>query len=82
VQCGLCGRKSEGSFCELHKAAYDNLLKNYEAWKKSMKVSWTDYLTHIKVNEYSGLWVKEVAQHLLASDSSKQQGDQKAESDK
>jgi hypothetical protein len=82
VQCEICGRKSEGNFCELHKAAYDNLLKNYEAWKKSMKVSWKEYLTHIKVNEFSGLWVKEVAQHLLASDSSKQQGVQKAELDK
>ena len=82
MQCEICSRKSEGNFCELHKVAYDNLLKNYEAWNKSMKVSWTEYLTHIKVNEFSGLWVKEVAQHLLALDSSKQQGVQKAELDK
>jgi len=73
MPCEICGRKSEGSFCELHKAAYDNLLKGYEAWKTSMKVSWTEYLTQIKNNEYSGLWVKEVAQHLLASDLTKPQ---------
>jgi hypothetical protein len=71
VQCVICGRRSEGSFCELHKVAYDNLQKNYESWEKSMKVSLTEYLTRIVANEYSGLWVKEVAQHLLASDISK-----------
>ena len=54
-------------FCELHMAAYSNLIRNYEVWKKSMKVSWTEYLTKIKVNEFSGIWVKEVAHHLLAS---------------
>jgi hypothetical protein len=67
VQCELCGRKSEGRFCELHELAYNNLLRNYGEWKKSMKMSWTEYLTQIKANEFSGIWVKEVAQLLLAS---------------
>ncbi len=82
MPCEICGKRSEGSFCELHKAAHDNLMKSYEAWKRSMKVSWTEYLTHVKLNEYSGLWVKEVAQYLLSSDSAKQQGDRKAELDR
>jgi hypothetical protein len=79
VQCEICGRKSQGNFCELHKAAYDNLLKKYEAWEKSLKVTWTEYLAYIKLNEFSGLWVKEVAQHFLASDAPKQQGIQKSQ---
>lgn len=32
-----------------------------------MNITWTEYLTQIKNNEFSGIWVKEVAQHLLAS---------------
>jgi hypothetical protein len=82
VQCEICGRKSESRFCELHEVAYKNLLRNYEAWKKSMKVSWTEYLTQIEVNEYTGIWVKEVVRHLLASGSTNQLDDQETDSDK
>jgi len=67
VRCEICTRKSESRFCEFHEAAYKNLVKNFEAWKKSMNVTWIEYLMQIKNNEFSGIWVKEVAQHLLAS---------------
>ncbi|MBS7656695.1 hypothetical protein KEJ33_02075 [Candidatus Bathyarchaeota archaeon] len=67
MRCEICNRKSESRFCEFHESAYKNLVKNFEAWKKSMNITWTEYLTQIKNNEFSGIWVKEVAQHLLAS---------------
>jgi hypothetical protein len=67
VQCEVCGRKSESRFCELHELAYNNLLRNFGDWKKSLKASWTEYLIQIRANEFSGVWVKEVAQLLLAS---------------
>jgi len=76
VQCEICDRRSESRFCELHEVAYNNLVRNYEVWKKSMKVSWTEYLAQIKINEFSGIWVKEVAQHLLASGSPIKPGNQ------
>jgi hypothetical protein len=62
--------------------AYNNLLKNYEAWKKSMKIPWNEYLTQIKLNEYTGIWVKEVAQYLLASISSNQPDSQETDLNK
>ena len=82
MQCEICGRRSESRFCELHEVAYNNLLGNYKAWRKSMKVSWTEYLTQIKINEFSGIWVKEVVQHLLASDSLNQPLNQEPNSNK
>jgi hypothetical protein len=68
MNCIVCGKKAESKFCELHEQAYKNLLRNYKAWKSSMRVSWAEYLTKIQNNEFTGLWVKEVARYLLASD--------------
>jgi hypothetical protein len=82
VQCEICSRKSDGNFCKLHVTAYNNLLKNSEAWRKSMKISWTEYLTEIRLNEYTGIWVKEVAQYLLASISSNQPDSERTDSNK
>jgi hypothetical protein len=67
MNCEVCGGKAEGKFCRFHEGAYKNLLKNFEAWKKTMPVSWAEYLIKIQNNEFTGLWVKEVAQHLLTS---------------
>lgn len=47
--------------------AYKSLLKNYEVWKRAMRVSWTEYLARAQNNEFAGLWVKEVARYLLTS---------------
>lgn len=67
MKCKICGRKSESEFCGLHEQAHANLLKKYDAWKKAMNVSWTEYLEEIQKNPYAGVWVKEVAKYLLAS---------------
>lgn len=67
MACEICGRKAESRFCELHEQAHANLLKSYDAWKKAMKASWTEYLEEIQKNPYAGVWVREVAENLLAS---------------
>jgi len=73
MRCKICGRRAESEFCELHEEARRNLIKNYEVWKKAMNISWIEYLKEIQKNPYAGVWVKEVAQSLLASSSSEEQ---------
>lgn len=75
MKCKICDRKSESGFCKLHEGAHKNLLKNYEAWKKSMNISWGEYLVEIHKNPYAGIWAKEVAQALLALISAEDDGD-------
>jgi hypothetical protein len=40
-----------------------------------MNMSWREYLKEILKNPYAGVWVKEVAQNLLASNPSEEEGD-------
>jgi len=73
MKCKICGRRTESELCKLHEEARRNLLKNYEAWKRSMSVSWEEYLREIQRNPFAGVWAKEVAQHLLVSGSANEQ---------
>ncbi len=73
MKCLICGRKAESGLCKLHEEAHKNLLKNYDLWKKSLGMSWIGYLKEVQRNPFAGVWAKEVAQHLLASDSAKNQ---------
>jgi len=68
MNCVICGRKTKSKFCERHEEAYNSLIKRYEEWKMAMEISWRNYLKEIRKNPYAGKWVKEVAEHLLASD--------------
>ncbi len=70
MACEICGRKADSRYCELHEQAYANLVKNYDAWKKAMSTSWLEYLKEIQKNPLAGVWVREVAENLLASSSS------------
>jgi hypothetical protein len=72
MNCRVCGARAEGEFCEMHAESCENLQRNYEAWKKSMGLSWADYLREIQKNIYAGIWVKEVAQCLLSSNPPKE----------
>lgn len=67
MACEICGRKAESTFCELHEEAHANLLRKYDAWREAMNISWLEYLAEIQKNLYAGIWVKEVAENLLAS---------------
>jgi hypothetical protein len=68
MKCEICGRKAKSGFCKLHEEARRNLIRTYDAWKKSMGISWAEYLKEIQRNPYAGDWTKEVAKHLLTSD--------------
>jgi len=72
MRCEICGREDYSQYCDLHKKAYENLVDNYDVWKKASKVTWTEYLNEVLKNPNTGLWVKEVAQRLLSSGSSKE----------
>ncbi len=65
MKCEICGRDAESEFCELHMRAHENLRERYEAWRSAMDIGWREYLEEVLKNPYTGLWVKEVAQHLL-----------------
>jgi len=41
------------------------LTQGYEQWTKALTISWKDYLEAVAKNPNTGLWVKEVAEHLL-----------------
>jgi len=71
MACEICGWETESRFCELHEHAHTNLLRNYDAWKEAMNISWLEYLKEIRKHPYAGVWVKEVAETLLASAASK-----------
>lgn len=73
MNCEICGRRTESKLCILHEEARKNLLKNYEAWRRSMNVSWEEYLREIQQNPFAGIWAKEVAHHLLVSGSANEQ---------
>jgi hypothetical protein len=70
MKCEICGRKAKSGFCDNHEKAHRNLLEKYEAWRKSMDISWREYLEQISKNPYTGIWVKEVVRNLLVSRSS------------
>jgi hypothetical protein len=66
LKCTICDRKSNaGSYCKSHAKAYENIVRNYNQWKKALEISWKEYLSEIVNNPLSGEWAKETAQHLM-----------------
>ena len=64
MKCKVCNREAITEYCELHEKARENIVKNYDTWKKALALSWIDYLNKIIKNSYTGLWAKEVAERL------------------
>jgi len=65
MKCKVCGKEAIIVYCKSHEEAYENLVKGYEEWKRALNLSWKKYLNEVIKNEYSGSWVKEVAEQLL-----------------
>lgn len=66
MPCLICNRDAKNAeFCKLHERAYQNLTQGYEQWMKALTISWKDYLEAVAKNPNTGLWVKEIAEHLL-----------------
>jgi len=40
-------------------------MQKFEVWKDAAGVSWEQYLNEIVENQFTGIWAKEVAEHLL-----------------
>jgi hypothetical protein len=66
LNCKICHRKPvKDGFCPLHLKAYENIVKNYEVWKKAAELSWKEYLSEVEKNSLTGEWAKEVAKYLI-----------------
>jgi len=65
TDCIICGRKSEGRYCQLHKRAHANLVKGFETWSRAMDIEWRDYLKRVAEHQNTGKWVVEVCKDLL-----------------
>jgi len=65
VKCKICSKEAISEYCELHEKAYESLVKTYDDWKEALEISWKEYLKEVVINQYSGVWAKEVAQYLL-----------------
>ena len=40
-------------------------MEKYDFWRKSLQISWKEYLSEIEQNSLTGEWAKEVANHLI-----------------
>jgi hypothetical protein len=66
LKCAICDRKShQNKYCKFHAKAHENIVRNYNRWKKALEISWKEYLSEIANNPLSGEWAKETAQHLM-----------------
>jgi len=69
LKCKACDREAgEKDFCLLHLKAYENIVEKYAVWRKSLKISWKEYLSEIEQNSLTGEWAKEVANYLINSE--------------
>jgi hypothetical protein len=64
MKCKVCDKEAVGDYCEGHESAYRNLVEKYEVWKRALGISWKEYLRDVAKNDYTGSWVKEVAEKL------------------
>jgi hypothetical protein len=66
VNCRVCSREAgERDLCALHLKAYENIVEKYDVWRKSLGLSWKEYLREIEKNSLTGEWAKEVAKYLI-----------------
>jgi hypothetical protein len=66
VNCKICQRRAvTEKFCSIHLKAYENIIENYDCWRKALTISWREYLSEIEQNPLTGEWTKEVASYLI-----------------
>jgi hypothetical protein len=69
LSCKACNREAgERDFCPLHLKAYENIVKEYDFWRKALKISWKEYLSEIEKNSLTGECAKEVAECLISNE--------------
>ena len=68
MKCRICSRKAiENGYCKFHAKAYENIVHEYDSWKRALEISWKEYLSKIAENPLTGQWAKEAAEHLVNS---------------
>lgn len=77
MKCKICEREAKSDFCKFHKMAFENLTKKFEEWKKSMDITWSEYLDTLQKNPHTGVWVKEVIQYLLSKNQTEKEKSEK-----
>ena len=65
--CSVCGRKvaEDSEFCVYHRHALDNLRATFDDWKCALEIDWNEYLNRMHKLDETGIWVREVAEHLM-----------------
>ena len=72
MKCKTCDKEAfERGFCLLHLKAYENIVEKYDVWRKTLKISWKEYLSEIEQNSLTGEWAREVANYLINSEETK-----------
>ena len=72
MKCKACDREvGEKDFCLLHLRAYENIVEKYNSWRRSLKISWKEYLVEIGKNSLTGEYAKEVAKYLVSNEGTK-----------
>ncbi len=72
MNCKVCNREAgEDCFCPMHSKAYHNLLDKFRVWESALNVSWRQYLVEIQKNSLTGVWAKDVAEHLIEEENQK-----------
>jgi len=65
VRCKIYDREAMTQYCELREKAHENIVQEYDLWKKALQISWEEYLNEVIKNSNTGTWTKEVAKSLL-----------------
>jgi len=65
--CSVCGREvaEDSELCIYHRQALDNLRATFGDWKCALEINWHEYLNRVHELDETGMWVREIAEHLM-----------------
>ncbi|MDF1537820.1 MAG: hypothetical protein P1Q69_02840 [Candidatus Thorarchaeota archaeon] len=71
-ECPICKRKAvrDGSFCEYHELASDNVHSAFETWNVAIPIKWETYLLQLVDEENLGKFAREIVEYLIQQDDS------------
>ncbi len=70
--CSVCSRDvaEDSELCNYHRHALDNLRATFDDWKRALEIDWKEYLNRVHELDETGIWVCEIAEHLMSQGSS------------
>lgn len=72
MKCELCQREAvaEEKLCQYHRMAKESLVSNFKRWQEAYgDLSWKEYCERLLKLQETGVWVKEIATHMLNKNS-------------